>query len=137
MSGSIELPAEVGSVAVARRWARELLEADDLGPAVDTAVLLVSELVTNVVLHARTTCTLRIELGTTVRVEVVDGSEELPEVVVATDPLAPSGRGMRLVEGLSTAFGADALAGGGKRVWFELDRSVASRSPSPPSAATA
>ncbi|MCB0958585.1 MAG: ATP-binding protein [Acidimicrobiales bacterium] len=137
MSGSIDLPAEVGSVAVARRWVRERLEAAGLDATVDTAVLLVSELVTNVVLHARTTCTVRLELGPTIRVEVVDGSEQLPEVASGDDPLAPSGRGMRLVEGLSASFGADALADGGKRVWFELVRPAGSRTPSPPSAATA
>ena len=44
----------------------------------------------------------------------------MPGTDVQQDPLALSGRGMLLVDGLSAAHGAEPLAGGGKRVWFEL-----------------
>lgn len=91
----------------------------------DTMALLVSELVSNVVLHARTPCSLRIETGRDrIRVEVQDGSDRLPGVRERTDPLAQSGRGMQLVDGLSAAHGVDPQPLGGKRVWFELDLPV-------------
>ncbi len=91
----------------------------------DTMALLVSELVSNVVLHARTPCCLSIETGQgRIRVEVQDGSDRLPGMRERTDPLAQSGRGMQLVVGLSAAHGVDPQPLGGKRVWFELELPV-------------
>lgn len=122
MRHSLELPPTPASVAEARRWS-----VGQLGPAcpaevADTLALLVSELVSNVVLHARTTCTLSLASeGGRVRVEVRDGSDRLPGLQPRTDPLAQSGRGMLLVGGLSAAHGVEPQAGGGKCVWFELE----------------
>jgi anti-sigma regulatory factor (Ser/Thr protein kinase) len=88
----------------------------------DTMALLVSELVSNVVLHARTPCSLSIlQKPDRIRVEVQDGSDRLPGMRERTDPLAQSGRGMQLVDGLSSAHGVDPQPKGGKRVWFELE----------------
>lgn len=88
----------------------------------DTMALLVSELVSNVVLHARTRCCLTIsQTPSRIRVEVQDGSDRLPGLRERTDPLAQSGRGMVLVDGLSAAHGVDPQPAGGKRVWFELE----------------
>lgn len=91
----------------------------------DTMALLVSELVSNVVLHARTPCSLSIrQMRDRFRVEVQDGSDRLPGMRERTDPLAQSGRGMQLVDGLSAAHGVDPEPRGGKRVWFELELPV-------------
>ena len=49
----LRLPPTTDSVPVARRFVRSRLTQRDVD--VDTAVLLVSEVVTNAVLHARTT----------------------------------------------------------------------------------
>lgn len=88
----------------------------------DTMALLVSELVSNVVLHARTPCSLSIrQTSDRFRVEVQDGSDRLPGLRERADPLAQSGRGMQLVDGLSAAHGVDPEPLGGKRVWFELE----------------
>ena len=54
-------------------------------------------------------------------IEVDDGSDQIPAAVAAVDPLAQSGRGLLLVEGLSAEHGVDPRPDGGKRVWFELD----------------
>ena len=94
----------------------------DAGELADTTALLVSELVSNVVLHARTPCHLRIvRVADRVRVEVGDGSDQVPAVVPPADPLAQSGRGLQLVDGLSSDHGVELEPGGGKRIWFELD----------------
>lgn len=94
----------------------------DAGELADTMALLVSELVSNVVLHARTPCRLRIvRVADRVRVEVGDGSDQVPAAVPPADPLAQSGRGLQLVDGLSAAHGIELEPGGGKRIWFELD----------------
>ena len=121
MSNSIELLPTAASVAVARRWSQDVVERAGLGELSDTMALLVSELVSNVVLHARTPCSLRIvQSSGRIRVEVQDGSDRMPGTKARTDPLAQSGRGMQLVDGLSAAHGVDAEPMGGKRVWFEL-----------------
>ena len=123
MSDSIELSPTPASVSLARRWSKDVLEEVGAPELADTMALLVSELVSNVVLHARTPCCLSIlEAHGRIRVEVIDGSDRLPGRKERTDPLAQSGRGMLLVDGLSAAHGVDPQPKGGKRVWFELDR---------------
>lgn len=121
MSDSIELSPTPASVALARRWSQGVVERFDDADLADTMALLVSELVSNVVLHARTPCSLSIcEAGDRLRVEVQDGSDRMPGIQQETDPMAQSGRGMILVDGLSAAHGVEPEPLGGKRVWFEL-----------------
>jgi anti-sigma regulatory factor (Ser/Thr protein kinase) len=80
---------------------------------------LVSELVTNVVLHAHTPCELRLEPGERLRVEVIDGSRRLPTRGLFR-PEGSSGRGLLLVDALSADSGT-VVEANGKRVWFELE----------------
>lgn len=121
MSDSIELAPAAHSVAAARRWSTAAVIEAGFEIEVDTVELLVSELVSNVVLHARTSCELSFSvLQDRLRVEVRDGSNAMPTPSSTRDPLALSGRGMMLVDTLSTAHGYEALPGGGKLVWFEL-----------------
>lgn len=130
MSDRIELPPTAGSVAVARHWSAERVR-EDIGPEVAaTVALLVSELVSNVVLHARTPCELVLTRSPErLRVEVHDGSDRLPGKSIQADPMALSGRGMLLVDAMSDAHGSEVLAGGGKLVWFELAVPSASGAP--------
>ncbi|MCU1496105.1 MAG: putative anti-sigma regulatory factor, serine/threonine protein kinase [Acidimicrobiales bacterium] len=122
MSERIELPPTPGSVAVARRWSVEQVEPELGSDLAATVALLVSELVTNVVLHARTPCQLVLRwVDHRLRVEVHDESDHLPAKTLQRDPIALSGRGMQLVEAMSDAHGAEGSPGGGKLVWFELD----------------
>jgi anti-sigma regulatory factor (Ser/Thr protein kinase) len=126
VSESIELSPVPASVALARRWSLDVAARCGFDHLADTMVLLVSELVSNAVLHARTPCSLHIAADAErIRVEVADGSDHLPAPPPPADPLAPSGRGLLLMHGLSSACGVDAEPHGGKRVWFELatDRS--------------
>ena len=121
MLDSIELAPTPASVALARRWSQDVLDRLGAPELSDTMALLVSELVSNVVLHARTPCELSIlEDHGRIRVEVQDGSDRLPGLKPRTDLLAQSGRGMLLVDGLSAAHGVEPEPRGGKRVWFEL-----------------
>ncbi|MGI8757628.1 MAG: ATP-binding protein [Acidimicrobiales bacterium] len=129
MAGHLELDDAPESVSAARHWTE--VRAEELGLAAQspTLTLLVSEMVSNVVLHARTPCEVRMDRrGESVRIEVRDGSDRLPRVRVLGDPLAQSGRGMAMVEHLSAAHGAEPVSGGGKVVWAE----VALGSPSAP-----
>ncbi|MEU3659327.1 ATP-binding protein [Streptomyces sp. NPDC032940] len=119
-------PAEVGR---ARRWARSRLagsgiQADE--PLAETLVLLVSELVTNAVVHTGCPAVLRLVLPgavgeeTTVRLEVDDTSGHAP-VPRCVDGDATGGRGLALVDGLADRWGWS-REGAGKRIWCELDR---------------
>ncbi|MEX3107671.1 MULTISPECIES: ATP-binding protein [unclassified Streptomyces] len=119
-------PAEVGR---ARRWACARLAgsalADDDALA-ETLALIVSELVTNAVVHTGRPAVLSLCLPgeaageATVRLEVADGSERAPVPRCATDD-ATGGRGLALVDGLADRWGW-AAEGAGKRIWCELDR---------------
>ena len=83
-------------------------------------MLLVSELATNVVLHAKTPMRISVSTGALgVRVEVADESVALP--VVRDSPRgAESGRGLVLVDRVARAWGFEPERAG-KVVWFELD----------------
>lgn len=111
---------EAGSARAARTFVRTALEAHAI-PA-ELAVLLVSELATNAVLHARTDYVVRLSSNDDrVRVEVQDANERSPSIAHAP-PEATSGRGLQLVQTLSTGWGVEGH-GDGKVVWFEVDLS--------------
>jgi anti-sigma regulatory factor (Ser/Thr protein kinase) len=119
-SGTYGLPNSSRSPAVARTLVREALAA--YPPAVgETASLLVSELVTNVVRHAETELVLRLEASQpALRVTVEDNSPDpLPEQAGPLDPEDDRGRGLLLVAALAASWGWETTALG-KRVWFEL-----------------
>ena len=86
---------------------------------VDTAILLISELVTNAMLHGGEGAVLTLLLNDRIlRVEVQDASPALP-VVRSYSETATTGRGMVIVDSLAAAWGSFPVAGG-KVVWFEL-----------------
>jgi DNA-binding NarL/FixJ family response regulator len=121
MAADLELPAAPSSPRRARAWVRDLLSADD-GALVSSVELLVSELVTNAVVHAESAPRIEIHLGRdAVRVAVLDDDPALPRQR-APDEARPGGRGLRLVESISDRWGAE-RSDGGKVVWFEIDRS--------------
>lgn len=91
----------------------------------ETAELVVSELVTNAVVHAATPVDVEaIVRRHGVRVEVADGSPH-PPVPRAYEGLAGTGRGLRLLEELADEWGVQPHPRG-KTVWFELRTGPAS-----------
>jgi anti-sigma regulatory factor (Ser/Thr protein kinase) len=116
---SVLLPPDTASATVARRFAERQLGDWGLPGLVDRARLLVSELVINAVIHARTESRLMLwSDGRCLRVEVSDRSPTLPRVDEYV-PQAPSGRGLRIVAELADQWGVEE-GRGGKTVWFEL-----------------
>jgi anti-sigma regulatory factor (Ser/Thr protein kinase) len=88
-----------------------------IGPLTDTVELLVSELVTNALVHGAGTIGLRLIKGGTLLCEVYDDGADLPRLrhAEATDE---SGRGLQLVSHLTARWGTH-RAEPGKVVWFE------------------
>ncbi|MFI1757497.1 ATP-binding protein [Streptomyces sp. NPDC020571] len=135
-------PSEVGR---ARRWARSRLAGSGIRadePLAETLVLLVSELVTNAVVHTGRSAVLRLVLPgavteeteeATVRLEVEDASDRAP-VPRCAGGEATGGRGLALVDGLADRWGWS-REGTGKRIWCELDRCAAGEE-TPPACAS-
>lgn len=119
-TASMDLAPAPASARTARHFATEVLRGwGSEEDVVDTVLLLLSEVVSNVILHARTD--LRICLVAhrdRVRVEVVDGAPG-PIRRRVSGPEDQGGRGTELVEALAEAWGTDRLTTG-KRVWFEV-----------------
>jgi len=89
---------------------------------IETALLLVSELVTNAVTHGDGKPLLDINVrADQVKVAVSDAAPGAPQVQHGS-VLAENGRGMLLVETLADRWGVEARSPEGKTVWFELDR---------------
>ena len=116
----VALAPEPSSVRAARGFIGEALAGTRADDCSGDARLLVSELVTNAVLHARSPFELVVRVNESgLRVEVQDRLDRLPVLApVAGDALA--GRGMRIVDQLADRWGAEPLDRGGKIVWFEL-----------------
>ena len=113
----------LASVPAARQFA-----LDHLGwieaPRQDELAVLVTELVTNAVVHVGGD--VRVSLcfdRATVRVEVEDGGEGSPRVLAAS-PVAEGGRGLRIVDALAEEWGVES-DGTGKVVWCVLSATAA------------
>lgn len=82
--------------------------------------LLVSELATNAVLHARSDFEVTvIRAHQRVRVEVFDQNTRLPSFAAAP-PDAYSGRGLMILRELASAWGVESHSDVGKTIWFEV-----------------
>ncbi|MGW2299847.1 ATP-binding SpoIIE family protein phosphatase [Streptomyces sp. NPDC001809] len=116
--------AEPERIAAAREQVRQLLHDWRDEEQLDSAVLMVSEMVTNVLVHTDGDALLVAEVACgekarRLRVEVSDGSDELPHKRHPGE-MASSGRGLVLMEMLADAWGVDPR-GEGKAIWFELN----------------
>ena len=116
-----EFGAGVTSASRARRFVAATLRNWECAPMADAAVLLVNELVTNALIHARSSVEVLVRLlPGGLRVEVRDDSPRPPRLKTPTED-ATGGRGMWLVDQMADTWGVEP-APDGKRVWFELAR---------------
>lgn len=122
-SQSVSLPGEPEDAAAARRVLRRALIAWKADALEASASLLLSELVANAVLHARTEIQVRITLtDDALRLEVADRSSRPPRLR-RYDLDAATGRGIALVAAVARTWGVE-LTEEGKVVWCELDASA-------------
>jgi anti-sigma regulatory factor (Ser/Thr protein kinase) len=113
------LPSRIGQV---RRIVSAQLRYWHMDSLIDRAALGVTELLTNVHLHATPdkTCTVELELLLDrLTVSVRDHDPHLP-VVDDAEPLATCGRGLSMVAAMSESWGARPDGESGKVVWFSL-----------------
>lgn len=114
------LRAEHANAAVARRFVLAALDAWGV-PGRDDVALVTSELVTNALDHASHPVTVAVQkTARRLRLEVSDGSAILP-IVRELSRDSPRGRGMYLVQELTSDWGAEPRPDGGKTVWVEFD----------------
>jgi anti-sigma regulatory factor (Ser/Thr protein kinase) len=111
------------------------------GDAMATILLLASETVTNAVKHgaARTVETVDVEADLSAErlwVGVTNAGPACDHVPVAPATHEPGGRGLFLVEEMSSAWGTG-HADGATSVWFEVDRRTPAAAGAGPAAATA
>lgn len=124
---SLRLGPESISARIARRFAIDAGAEWHLPATVtDQVQLVVSELVTNAVLHARTAIQLRLALlDRQIRVEVHDESPTAPDLTApARSVLADHGRGLTTVQGLTDEIGIEQNERG-KAVWATISSVVA------------
>ena len=109
------------SVADARHFVLGLLPDtdDDVRGAI---AIMVSELATNAVVHARTDFCVRVEMGNeVVRVAVSDDSARAAQLRPAPTPEQVNGRGLRIVHEFADGWGVvPEGSGDGKAVWFTI-----------------
>jgi anti-sigma regulatory factor (Ser/Thr protein kinase) len=114
------LPRIVDAPQAARRLVREWLPEDLDGETIQSAELLVSELVTNAVVHGRGRLILRGELDDDrLLVEVIDDGDGFERTVRQRGVDSVGGRGLAIVDALASRWG---IHEGTTHVWFELER---------------
>ena len=119
----LQLPHTTESVRRARRTIAAFLEPSEVPVSiVDDVLLLVSELVTNAVVHAGSPAVVRLDADVErIKVEVSDRDGDRTPTKVNPEPFSSSGRGVLLVDRLAARWGVEPQCQG-KVVWFELPR---------------
>jgi len=119
LHAACRLAPDITSISAARRYAQSII-GDEPVAGLDVVALLITEVVTNAVVHARTPIVMTVQVtGGTIRVEVHDEDSTLP-VVQRAAPYQPGGRGLAIVAGFADAWGVEAAPPNGKTVWFEV-----------------
>jgi anti-sigma regulatory factor (Ser/Thr protein kinase) len=117
------MPAAGQAPGLARQATREVLHSWRVAHLEETAVLFVSELVTNAVRHAAaggSMLVLRLEAaGTSLRIEVHDADPQWPRPGLPAG-LDESGYGFVILDALASRWGVSETSTG-KAVWAELD----------------
>ncbi|MER0245353.1 SpoIIE family protein phosphatase [Streptomyces sp. HSW2009] len=126
--------AQPERLAEARQQLRQTLHDWSNDDQVESAVLLLSEMITNVLVHTDGDALVIAEVSGAhgsrrLRLDVADASDELPHRRHPGE-LASSGRGLLLMEMLADDWGVDPR-GEGKCIWFELREQFPEPEPEP------
>ncbi|MEZ0493792.1 SpoIIE family protein phosphatase [Kineococcus sp. TBRC 1896] len=121
LDAALRLPADIRAVASARGFLRERLTAWSADELLDEAELVLSELVTNALVHTAGDAGLTLRFDGAerrLRIAVGDSSTRSPRERDAP-PDALGGRGLAIVDAVADAWGVDVTADG-KTVWADL-----------------
>ncbi len=122
VDAQLVVEAERSAPRAARHWVMRAVAEAGIGGSTNQVVeLLTGELVANAVVHGPSdqSVTVRVRIdGHVVQVFVSDAGGGVP-TVRHPEPTAPSGRGLALVEALSSDWGTTNRPDG-KTVWFEV-----------------
>jgi anti-sigma regulatory factor (Ser/Thr protein kinase) len=125
---ALTLPSDSSAPGLARAAAKRHLNGAVSPSRLGELSLVISELVTNASVHGRGQIVLRLQLdGQTVRGEVIDQGAGFEHEIRDRGPEDFSGRGLFLVEALTTRWG---IHEGTTHVWFEIEGDSAA--PAPP-----
>lgn len=125
-SAGVSLPGATSSVPTARRFAESIISSWGHPDVAWTAAQVVSELATNVAIHARTAFRITVSADTErVRIEVTDSSpaQVQPRAYSST---STTGRGLRMVAALAETWGVE-RNGPEKTVWVHLTLATGAR----------
>lgn len=112
--------ADAAHIATARRFVEQHLVEHGRDDAVPDLSLLVSELVSNAISHARTSFAVTLVITRhSIRLEVSDGSPQAPVIADVTHE-DDGGRGLRIVAALAHDWGVTSDPAGGKSVWASV-----------------
>lgn len=115
----LHLDPVLASTPAARDWLAAELQGVP-SKVTESAALLISEVVTNAVLHARTEIWILLDVGPNlIRVEVADRNPVFLFISGQQAPHAETGRGLTVVAAVSSNWGVRKTPKG-KVVWFEL-----------------
>jgi len=116
----LRLPPTTGAPALARRFIEDTCNSWDLAPLRTSAELIVSELVSNGVRHARTDLDLMVSRrGRYLHIGVRDTNRALPRMNPGSLTDQEGGRGLRLVNVYADNWGTS-VSSSGKIVWADL-----------------
>jgi anti-sigma regulatory factor (Ser/Thr protein kinase) len=118
----LTLPRTVASPARARHEVTRFATEHDVLAEAGVALLVLSELVTNAVLHATEPIMVLVtRQDDALRIEVSDGDTRMSDIAPrpARDPRRAGGRGLQIVNSLARDWGVTRRADG-KTVWAEV-----------------
>ncbi len=124
----VQLACDLASSRLGRQLIRQTSEEWGIPGMISDAAIVASELIDNMVLHARSEGQLRVDLDrNTLTISVADADPRVPQLRVP-GLRAAGGRGLVLVDKLSRTWGTASRPGGGKVVWAALTVSARTRS---------
>lgn len=120
----VSLASTRGAAAQARHIVQRRLGGRVATRPLEDVLLIISELVTNAVLHGHGDVGLRITYeGGQIAGTVSDDGHGFTHEIDARDPAGPGGRGLHVVDQLTTGWGVDQHT---SHVWFEVSAGVVS-----------
>jgi anti-sigma regulatory factor (Ser/Thr protein kinase) len=126
--GTVVLRGGNDAPARARRWVRTHFSRVATGISIDDVTLIVSELVTNSVVHAHVDASQALRVSTAsldngYRITVIDPGCGAEPRLRSPDAAVSGGLGLRLVDRLSTVWGTFEDANHARHVWCDMSPS--------------